>query len=91
MVRGMRILTAIVFTLGMAAGCGGGGGDASVKDACEHVCDCIEGDSSCVDDCVSSANDADPSQSCINCVDDASCSDITGGTDTCSNECDGSL
>jgi hypothetical protein len=78
---------------GFALGCGGGG--ASIASACAHSCDCLieagiitEADRAmCESTCRSEAEMDNPSQACIDCVDGATCAELTGGT-VCETECE---
>jgi hypothetical protein len=81
-----------VMSLVLAVGCGGG---ASRQDACENVCGCFtfsdpSDGQACVRECVNASTSAQvelPSQACIDCAAEATCSGILNGT-ACAVECD---
>jgi hypothetical protein len=70
----------------MVAACGS---DATVEEVCDHACGCLdEGgdpDAKCVGLCESSTED-NASQSCLNCLADATCTELAGD-EPCAAEC----
>jgi hypothetical protein len=92
-VRRMRAALGVIATV-LVLGAGCGGGDASRREACEHVCGCLtfstpQAGQDCVLECIDGNSGVIelPSQACVNCAAEATCGGIANGT-ACAVECD---